>query len=91
MEHDVTLTTNAVDALMRIRNGETFDVILCDLMMPEMTGVDFYVELQKLAQDQAMRVVFLTGGAFTPQARGFSSGCRTCDSKSRSTCRTSKR
>ena len=40
-------------------------------MMPEMTGMDLYGELPKLAPEQARRVVFMTGGAFTPRARAF--------------------
>jgi CheY-like chemotaxis protein len=70
-EHDVTVATKAADALNRFRAGETFDVILCDLMMPEMTGMDFYAELLKLAEPQARRIVFLSGGAFTPATRSF--------------------
>ena len=52
-------------------SGERFDVVLCDLMMPEMTGMDFYAELARVAPDQVERMIFLTGGAFTPRAREF--------------------
>ena len=48
-----------------------FDLILCDLMMPEMTGMDFYAALASRSESLARRVVFMTGGAFTPTAREF--------------------
>ncbi|TQF15766.1 PAS domain S-box protein [Myxococcus llanfairpwllgwyngyllgogerychwyrndrobwllllantysiliogogogochensis] len=69
--HDVTLATRAQDALERIEAGEHYDVVFCDLMMPGMSGMDFYSTLMKRYPDQARRVVFLTGGAVTPQARAF--------------------
>jgi CheY-like chemotaxis protein len=46
-------------------------VIVCDLMMPQMTGMDFHHECRAIAPDQAGRMLFLTGGAFTPRAREF--------------------
>jgi CheY-like chemotaxis protein/signal transduction histidine kinase len=70
-EHDVASTTSARDALERIRDGEHYDVILCDLMMPVMTGMDFHAEIQRTAPERADSIVFLTGGAFTSQARAF--------------------
>jgi hypothetical protein len=36
-----------------------------------MTGMDLYTELEQLAPDQATRMVFVSGGAFTPRAREF--------------------
>jgi PAS domain S-box-containing protein len=68
-DHDVHTTTRAVEALDRVRAGETFDVILCDLMMPQMTGIELHAALASLGL--ADRIVFLTGGAFTPGARQF--------------------
>jgi two-component system cell cycle sensor histidine kinase/response regulator CckA len=70
-EHDVVAVVTAREALALCARGETFDLILSDLMMPEMTGMDLHRELSRVAPDQAERMIFLTGGAFTPKARRF--------------------
>jgi CheY-like chemotaxis protein/two-component sensor histidine kinase len=69
--HKVVVMTRAREALARIETREHFDIILCDLMMPEMTGMDFYQRLIGLRPEVAARVVFMTGGAFTAGAREF--------------------
>ena len=61
--------TPRLDALARITAGERFDVILCDLMMPHMTGMDLHAALAGAVPEQAERMIFMTGGAFTPSAR----------------------
>jgi CheY-like chemotaxis protein/anti-sigma regulatory factor (Ser/Thr protein kinase) len=68
---EVSKEEQASRALSRLQRGERFDVILCDLMMPTMSGPDLHAELLKLAPDQAERMVFITGGAFTASARQF--------------------
>jgi CheY-like chemotaxis protein len=70
-EGDVVAVTSAKEALERIQNGERFDVILCDLMMPDMDGQTLHAALARLAPQQAERMVFVTGGAFTMRARDF--------------------
>jgi CheY-like chemotaxis protein len=70
-EHDVTALMRAQDALDRMTGGDRYDVILCDVMMPSMTGIEFYDRLSRELPDQAERIVFLTGGAFTSTARTF--------------------
>jgi hypothetical protein len=40
-------------------------------MMPDMSGMDVYAELARVAPDQVDRIIFLTGGAFTAKARDF--------------------
>jgi PAS domain S-box-containing protein len=72
VSHDVTTAASAREALDRIRgSGERFDLLLCDLMMPEMTGIDLFEELRRTAPEQAERMVFLSGGAFTARAQAF--------------------
>jgi PAS domain S-box-containing protein len=70
-DYHVTCVGDGRRALERIRAGERYDVILCDLMMPEITGMDLYAEITRLAPDQRERIIFVTGGAFTPRAREF--------------------
>lgn len=70
-EHRVTALTTVREALALLESGERFDVILSDLMMPEQNGEDFYKELNRVAPDQAKRMIFMTGGAFTPRSEEF--------------------
>jgi CheY-like chemotaxis protein len=70
-EHDVVTLNRAGEALERLRAGEQFDVILCDLFMPGMDGPTFHNELARVMPEMAGRVVFLSGGAYTDQMRAF--------------------
>jgi CheY-like chemotaxis protein len=70
-EHDVVGLTDPHEAIRRLRGGERFDVILCDLMMPTATGMDVHTILSELDPDQASQIIFITGGAFTPRAQAF--------------------
>jgi PAS domain S-box-containing protein len=70
-EHDVVSVETAAEALIRLEGGESFDLILCDLMMPEMTGMEMSARLQRSLPAAAARMVFLSGGAFTPEAAEF--------------------
>jgi PAS domain S-box-containing protein len=69
-EHTVVVEADAREALARL-GKETFDVIFCDLMMPRMSGVEFYETLARANPAAARRVVFMTGGAFTARSRSF--------------------
>jgi CheY-like chemotaxis protein len=70
-DHEVMALTSAREAHARLTGGEQFDLILCDIMMPEMSGIDLHEELARVSPLLAERMVFLTGGAFTPRAREF--------------------
>jgi PAS domain S-box-containing protein len=70
-DHEVATVNGARAALKLLEQGHRFDLILCDVMMPGMTGMDLYAELNRATPDQAQRVVFMTGGAFTPRALSF--------------------
>ena len=70
-DYDITPVTRAAEGLALLAADARFDAILCDLMMPEMSGIEFYQQLSRTAPAYLNRVVFLTGGAFTERARGF--------------------
>ena len=68
--HEVVACASGAAALAELSSGP-FDVVLCDLMMPEMTGIELHARLAAEAPEVARRIVFLTGGAFTTGAREF--------------------
>jgi PAS domain S-box-containing protein len=70
-EHDVVSTTTAVDALELLGRDRAFELILCDVAMAELSGRDFYERLLQIAPELANRVVFMSGGAFTPDIERF--------------------
>jgi len=70
-EHDVVTTVDAREALAMCARGEKFDLILCDLMMPIMTGIELHSEISLLSPEQAQAMIFVTGGAFTEKTRSF--------------------
>ena len=49
----------------------TFDAVLCDLMMPDGTGVELHARLVATRPALARRMIFMTGGAFSGEARSF--------------------
>ncbi|WP_223755448.1 MASE1 domain-containing protein [Myxococcus sp. RHSTA-1-4] len=69
--HDIVTTTRGSEALALVSAGHRFDVILCDLQMPETDGATVYRRLCALAPGQAERVVFISGGAYTAESRAF--------------------
>ncbi len=69
LSHDVAAVNSAREGLKLLESGERYDIILLDVMMPEMSGVELHTLLQRRLPDQAARVVFMTGGAFAPRTR----------------------
>jgi signal transduction histidine kinase/ActR/RegA family two-component response regulator len=70
-DHDVVVAESGREALEILRHDQDFDVILCDLMMPEISGMDVYEALRLIDPALRGRVVLMTGGAFTARARQF--------------------
>lgn len=68
--HDVVTIASARDALDLLQN-EAFDVIICDLLMPDMSGMDFYRKVATTYPDVAWRIIFLSGGANAELATAF--------------------
>jgi CheY-like chemotaxis protein len=67
--YSVDIVHSGAHALARIAAGWRYDIILCDVMMPSMTGPEFLEQLLETAPAAAARVVFITGGAARPDVR----------------------
>lgn len=70
-EHDVVGYLDAREALAALQQDDSYGAIVCDIMMPKMSGIDFFTQLRSRRPDLASRVVFMTGGAFNGPARQF--------------------
>jgi len=68
--HDV-MTVTRVDQALDLYRQHDFDIVFCDLMMPEATGMEFYSRLRELGPEHAARLVLMTGGAL-PERLGYS-------------------
>jgi CheY-like chemotaxis protein len=81
-QHVVTCPKTSPEALALIDAGMRFDLILCDLTMPLLSGPAFFGELLTRHPDQARRTAFITGGAVDPEAVAFlHSNSRPCIDK----------
>ena len=60
-EHEVTAETNAAHAVDQIRGGARFDAILCDVVMPRMSGEEVHEAVSAIDREQARRIVFVSG------------------------------
>jgi len=70
-KHEVVSVLSAHEAMARLAEDSAFDLIFCDVAMPERSGQDLYEELVATRPELAERIVFVTGGTFTPQLSAF--------------------
>lgn len=70
-EHNVTAVMCVTDAIALIEARHHFDVILCDLRMPGLSGIDFYEKLCVINPAMTERIVFCTGASFSKDTRNF--------------------
>jgi signal transduction histidine kinase/CheY-like chemotaxis protein len=69
-EHEIVTAASGREALEHLRSG-AFDAVFCDLMMPDVTGMELFEHVRRDQREHADRFIFMTGGAFTPRAREF--------------------
>jgi CheY-like chemotaxis protein len=72
--HDVQAVHDVDAALRVLSSGAAIDAILCDLVMPDRTGIELYAELRTRGSELSERIVFLTGGGLTPALSSFLRG-----------------
>lgn len=70
-EHDLVFAAHGEEALARIRERDDFDLVLCDVSMPTMSGMQLFEHVRTLAPALAERFVFATGGATQKNVEQF--------------------
>jgi CheY-like chemotaxis protein len=71
-QYEVVVLTAGREAIdLLVGKAADFDLILCDLTMPDVTGIDVYAQATRSRADIGERFVFMTGGTFSPRARDF--------------------
>ncbi|HEX8793970.1 MAG TPA: response regulator [Polyangiaceae bacterium] len=68
-EFEVTATSAPSLALAWLTSGDWYDVILCDVMMPGMNGVELRAQVERAVPELAARFVFMTGGILLPEVQ----------------------
>ncbi|MBI3073819.1 MAG: response regulator [Deltaproteobacteria bacterium] len=69
--HSVVVVERGAEALDRLRRGEKFDVVLMDILMPEMNGIQLFARLREVSPTLAEHTIFMTGGMANAQVREF--------------------
>lgn len=69
--HEVVTIDGARAALARLSEAPYFDIVLCDLLMSGMNGVELYDELARRAPELARRIIFLSGAGNTELGSRF--------------------
>jgi PAS domain S-box-containing protein len=73
-EHDLVVAFSGSEALDVLDSGQTFDIVFCDLMMAQLSGMELFETVRRRYPGIQDRFVFMTGGAFTQQAKDFLAG-----------------
>lgn len=70
-QHFQTKTVeNGVEGIKEIMNSD-FDIILCDIMMPNLSGDMFYVAVQRIKPHLCKRFIFMSGHKGNPKIEAF--------------------
>jgi PAS domain S-box-containing protein len=75
-EYEVTVAESAEQALSAIRGAEArggFHAVICDLLMPGMTGIELFEITSREFPELAPRFIFMSGGLSLTEPRNFSS------------------
>ncbi len=70
-KHDMVLASSGREALLRLEENPAFDLVLCDLMMPDVSGSKVFETVERTHPELVPRFAFMTGGAFTDKAQEF--------------------
>ncbi len=68
---EIVVRATGAEALTLLEVDDRFDAVLCDIMMPDMNGIETFERVRAKNPALSRRFVFMTGGAFTAEARAF--------------------
>lgn len=68
---EVVIASSSEEGLELLEKDSGFDVVVCDIMMPDMDGVDFFTKVEARWPHLASSFVFVSGGVFTSKAQAF--------------------
>ncbi|TPV96664.1 MAG: PAS domain S-box protein [Myxococcales bacterium FL481] len=69
--HSIVTAGSGSEAISLLRETPGFDLVLCDVLMPDGSGPDVYRWLARHQPDMLSHIGFITGGAYTDDARAF--------------------
>jgi len=70
-DHDIELCASGAEAMGILVQDQDFDLILCDMMMSDVSGMELHQWLTEVEPRLARQLIFMTGGAFTPSAGAY--------------------
>jgi signal transduction histidine kinase/DNA-binding response OmpR family regulator len=70
-KYEVEVANSGQEALEIITSGKNFDVVLCDIMMPDLSGDMLFEKVVEINQELAEKFIFVTGGTFTKRTKEF--------------------
>lgn len=70
-KHQVVLAESGAKALGFLTASDDFDVIICDLLMPDIDGEMLYETICESYPHLQNKIIFTTGGTFTPKLSHF--------------------
>src|SRR5690606_15961760 len=70
-KHEVSVAVSGREALARLAVDSRYVLVLCDLMMPDVSGQNVFEAVRRDHPELLSRFVFMTGGAFTERAQEF--------------------
>ncbi len=68
--YQVDTANSGQEALRKLKVG-TYDLIICDLKMPNLSGQQFYAEIKRTKPELSSKIIFFTGDTVSPQTESF--------------------
>jgi DNA-binding NtrC family response regulator len=69
-DFSVTVACDGVQGMKRVMEKD-FDIIICDLLMPNLPGDMFYIGVERVKPKLAKRFIFITGHQNNPKISEF--------------------